>query len=100
MFTTFVAVQAHAADIEIDVHNFTVEHGIARVVFYAKNRLGEEVTDVFIDCAFLDKDKRAIGIGRALVESIPAKGDAFDDAALATNQPVQFADCRVAKFTR
>lgn len=92
------ASAASAADIQIDVQNFTHERGIARAVMLVKNRSSKPAKDVFIDCAFLGEDKRAIGIGRAHLESIPANGDAYDDASLVTDAKVAYADCRVRSF--
>ncbi|UIK05002.1 hypothetical protein [Neorhizobium galegae] len=92
------ATAASAADIEIDVQNFSVERGVARAVMLVKNNLAKPVQGVFIDCAFLDGDKKAVGIGRAIINALAPNGDAYEEAALPTKASVQFVDCRVRSF--
>lgn len=89
---------ALADPIDIQVDNFTVDRGIAELVLKVTNTTGADVTDVFIDCAFLDANMRAIDIGKALIQNIPAGGYAYDKAAIARTAGVQHAECRVVKY--
>ncbi|MDP9837604.1 hypothetical protein J2T09_002356 [Neorhizobium huautlense] len=88
------ATPAVAAEIEIEVQNFTSKNGIARATMLVKNTSNETIRDVYIDCAFLGRDKRAVGIGKANIRNLPARGDAYTDASLVTNDDIKFVDCR------
>lgn len=86
-----------AAGFNIQVDNFYVDGGIATTVMKVTNETGADARSVFIDCVFLDKDHKAIDIGKALISAIPAGGHAYDKASAVTGDRVQFADCSVVK---
>lgn len=93
------AAPAYARDaISIDVDNFTAERGISTLVLKVTNNTGKAVESVFIDCAFLTEDERAIDIGKALISNIPAGGYAYDKASIPTTDGVSKAECRVVSF--
>ena len=92
-----LATPALGAGFDIQVDNFYVDGGIATVVMKVTNNTGLPAESVFIDCAFLDKDERAIEIGKALIPAIAAGGYAYDKAAAVTGDRVQFAACDVVR---
>lgn len=94
----FAATTASAASIDIDVQNFTAKDGISEVVMKVNNLLPTPVTNVFIDCAFLNSSQKAVDIGKAFVSSIEAGGYAYAKAAIPTTDDVKFVDCRVTKY--
>ena len=99
LLTGLLAAPVSAADgVTIEVHNFTVANGIAKAVIRVRNNLNAPIKNVFIDCAFLNSKKKAVGIGKANVSSIEANADTYEDAALVTQQEVKFVDCRVKSF--
>lgn len=95
-----VAFEAHAADIEVSIENFTKDGRILSAIMKVTNKTEQAVTNVYIDCAFLDKDKKAIDIGKSRVSRIEAKGYAYDKAAIVTDAKADFADCRVIDFDK
>jgi hypothetical protein len=95
IFAAVVAsTPALAADVQIDVQNFTLQNGIARATMLVTNTSERAISNVYVDCAFLGADKRAIGLGKANIRRLPAKGDAYAEAAFVTNAEVKFVDCR------
>lgn len=97
MFTALIA-PAWAADIEIEIDNFTANRGISELVLRVTNNSSREVTNVFIDCVFMTKDNRAIDIGKALINRIPPGGTKFDKAAIPTTDGVAQAQCEVDRY--
>lgn len=97
-FLIFAAMLASApalaADVQIDVQNFTSKNGIARATMLVTNMSERVIANVYVDCAFLGADKRAVGLGKANIRNLPARGDAYADAALVTSAEVKFVDCR------
>lgn len=92
-----LAGHASAGEIDIQVDNFTLQNGIAEAVLKVSNNTGRDVSNVFIDCAFLDSDKRAIDIGKAMIPALPAGQYAYDKASAVTGEGIEFADCRVTR---
>lgn len=92
------AAPAAADDFNIEVENFTADRGISTIVMKVTNMTGRDVRQVFIDCVFLDKDNKAIDIGKALIPSIANEASAYDKAAIPTTEGVQFAQCGVKQF--
>jgi len=90
--------QALANEIDISVDNFSQSGGIVSAVLKLTNNLDQPVTQVFVDCAFLREDKRAIDIGKEIVSQIDAKSYAYGKAAIVTDQKVRYADCRVTSY--
>lgn len=88
---------AAAGEIDIQIDNFTMQGNIAEVVMKVTNNTGRDVSNVFIDCAFLDSDKRAIDIGKAMIPAIATGGYAYDKASAVTGEGIEFADCRVTR---
>lgn len=86
-----------AEGIDIQVDNFTAQGGISEIVMKVLNNTDEAVTNVFIDCAFLRENGKAIDIGKALIPSIAAHSYAYDKAAITTTNGVAKADCRVVR---
>lgn len=95
--TWALATPALGAGFDIQVDNFYVDGGIATVVMKVTNNTGADAKDVFVDCAFLDKEERAIEIGKALISTIAAGASAYEKAAAVTGDRVQFADCNVVR---
>ncbi len=87
-----------AGDIEIDVQNFTASKGISDLVLKITNNTGKSLEMIFVDCAFLDKNKRALAIGKAIISNVDAGGYAYDTASIARSQGVAHAECRVTDY--
>ena len=97
-FVLLVAGQVSAGDVSVAVENFTHERGIATAVLKVTNNLGKTANNVFVDCAFLDGEKKAIDVSSALIESISTNDHAYDKAAITTKRDFQYVECRVGKF--
>ena len=95
--TWALATPALGAGFDIQVDNFYVDGDIATVVMKVTNNTGEDAANVFIDCAFLDKEERAIDIGKALIPAIAAGRYAYDKASAVTGGRVQYAACDVVR---
>ena len=93
--TWALATPALGAGFDIQVDNFYVDGGIATVVMKVTNNTGKAADSVFIDCAFLDKEERAIEIGKALIPAIEAGEFVYDKASAVTGDRVQYAACDV-----
>ena len=91
---------ANANDIDLAVDNFSKDGQIVSAVIKLTNNLDQEVSDVYVDCAFLREDKRAIDIGKELINRIDAKGYAYGKASIVTAEKVRYADCKVTNFDR
>lgn len=87
-----------AGTIEVGVENFTQERRVAKAIIKVTNNLGKPVSNVFVDCAFLNKEKKAVDVSSALIEKISPNEYAYDKASIVTDHEVQYIDCRVAKF--
>lgn len=97
--TALACAGAWAAEpIEIGIENFTAERGISTLILKVSNNTAAPLQTVFIDCAFLTEDERAIDIGKALVSNIPAGGYAYDKASIARTDGVAKAECRVVSY--
>lgn len=97
MVLAFLPAPAFAAGFDIQVDNFWLDGRIATVVMKVTNNTGKDASSIFIDCAFLDKDQKAIDIGRGLISQIPAGGYAYEKAAITGGERVQFAECQVVR---
>lgn len=91
-----IAGRAQANDIDLSIDNFSRNNSIVSAVLKVTNNLTTPVSSIFIDCAFLDGQKKAIDIGKANIDHIESKGYAYAKASIVTDQQIQFADCRVA----
>lgn len=92
------ATAAQAADIDIGIERFIQRNGISKAILKVTNHLPNKVTGVYIECAFLDSDRRAIDIGNSLINSIDANSYAYDSASIVAGEgAVKFADCRVIR---
>ena len=91
------ALPASAAGFDIQVDNFFVQDGIASAVMKVTNNTGAAAESVYIDCVFLDGERRAIEIGKALIPAIQAGGYAYDKASAVTGDAVKYAECGVRK---
>ena len=96
--SAMAATAAHADGIDIDIQNFTAHRGIAKIVMKVTNGTDADISSVFIDCAFLDGNKRAIDIGKAMIPSLPSGQYAYEEASIPRSDGVEFAECRVTKF--
>lgn len=75
---TALVVAQTIAGFDIKVENFTLDSGIAQVVLKVTNNTGKDARRVYIACTFLDKDQRAIDIGMALIDTLPAGAFAYE----------------------
>lgn len=88
---------AWSAGFDVDVENFTADRGIAEVVMKVTNNTGADARSVFVDCVFLDKNKRALDIGKALIPAIAAGDHAYDKARIPRAEGVEFVECGVKR---
>lgn len=86
---------ASAADIDLTVDNFWQDGKITSAVLKVSNHLDRPVTDIRIDCAFLDENKKAIDIGLETISQVEAQSYAYGKASIVTGRKVSFAECRV-----
>lgn len=91
-----LATAAQAADIDVGVERFISRNGISKAILKVTNHLPNKVSGVYVECAFLDSERRAIDIGNALIGSIDAHSYAYDSASIVASEgTVKYADCRV-----
>lgn len=90
-----VVTAASGEDIDVHVDNFFVETGVSTVVLKITNNTATTVANVFVSCAFLDADQRAIDVGKAWVTDLKPKQVAYDKARIPSSKGVQFAACSV-----
>jgi hypothetical protein len=69
-FAFLLAGQAIAGGVSVSVENFTQERRVAKAILKVTNDLGKPANNVFVDCAFLNKEKRAVDVSSALIEKI------------------------------
>lgn len=84
-----------AADVDIRIDNFSSDEWMSRAVIKVTNNSGQNLTNVFIDCTFLDGEKRALDIGKVLIPSLAAGAYAYDKAAIQTTGKEKFVECMV-----
>lgn len=96
--TASVPVGAQSDSFIVDVENFVADRGISKAVMKIENRTGRDAERIYIDCVFLDKDQKAIDIGKALIPFIRSGDAAYDTARIATSEGVQFVHCSVRQF--
>jgi hypothetical protein len=94
---TALVVAQTIAGFDIKVENFTLDSGIAQVVLKVTNNTGKDARRVYIACTFLDKDQRAIDIGMALIDTLPAGAFAYEKAGIPTTAGVQFVSCQISQ---
>lgn len=87
---------AYAADLTIRMDNFTLDGGVAEVVLKVTNTAGRDLRNVIIDCAFLDKEQRAINTGSTIIPLLADGAYAFKKVTAFRSDRAQFADCQVA----
>lgn len=95
MIKAYLIAAMTAASIDIDIQNFTAYRGISTITMAVTNNGTKTATRIFIDCVFLDKDMRAIDIGRDIVSNLPPGQTKFSQAAIPTTQGVEHAECYV-----
>ncbi|THK38156.1 hypothetical protein EHS39_11495 [Ensifer sp. MPMI2T] len=93
-----MAGQAIAGGVSVSVENFTHERRVAKAIIKVTNDLGKTAKNVFVDCAFLNKEKKAVDVSSALIEKISTNDYAYDKASIVTDHDIQYIECRVAKF--
>lgn len=99
LFALMLAVTPLPGDFDIRVDNFTAERGISQIVMTVTNRTPRDAERVYVECVFMTEDERAIDIGRELIPSIPAGGQALGKAAIPTTAGVSKASCSVTRAT-
>lgn len=90
-----VSGAANASEIDIDVENFTARNGLSELVLKVSNDTSVNFEKVYIDCAFLDKDMRALDVGRAVVRGLSAGAHVYEKASVPVSDGVAHAQCRV-----
>jgi hypothetical protein len=95
-FFALLATPAFAGSLDIQVDNFTVDRGIHHVVMKVTNSTSRTLENTYINCAILDRDKRAIGIAKANIEIMYPGSHRYEDATLVSSQRGQYVECRTA----
>lgn len=90
---------ANAAEIDIQIDNFTSDRGIASAVMKVANTSSRRLSSIFIDCAFLDENRKAIDIGKAVIQRIDAGGYAYEKASIVATGREKFVECSVNNFS-
>ncbi|MFC5584434.1 hypothetical protein ACFPOD_04870 [Nitratireductor kimnyeongensis] len=84
-----------AGEIDIDIENFTAAGGVSELVFKVSNNTNDDLRSVFVNCAFMNKDMKAIDIGKVLISTIPANDFVYEKASIQRSDGVAHAQCRV-----
>lgn len=101
VFTLAFLMAGHAiasGGISVSIENFTQDRRVAKAVLKVTSNLGKPASNVFVDCAFLNEEKKAVDVSSALIEKIPTNDHAYDKASIVTDHDVKYIECRVAKF--
>jgi hypothetical protein len=94
-----MAAPALAQDaVSFEVDNFFVDSGITTAVLAVTNNLETPVTSVFLSCAFLNDEEKAIDVGGGLISRLDAGETAYERVSIGTGDGVQYARCRVEKY--
>jgi len=64
------STSASAADIDVDVLQIVLRYGTVQADLRITNNLPTSVGPIYINCAFLDANRRFIDIGRGLVTAV------------------------------
>lgn len=84
---------ALADSVGIEVDNFFVETGISTAVLKITNNSSATIANVFVSCAFLGADKKAIDVGKAWVTDLRPGQTRYENARIASSAGVQYARC-------
>lgn len=87
------AAPAMAQSMDIRIDSFTADRGRSEVIVRVTNNTGADARSIFVDCTFMDTDKRAIDIGRALIPVLAAGDHAFEKAAISRTDGVDYVEC-------
>ncbi|MBB4587918.1 hypothetical protein GGE50_003822 [Rhizobium leguminosarum] len=91
-----VSTPASAADIDIDVQELALRFGMVQADLKVTNNLPSRVGPIYINCAFLDANRRFIDVGRGLVVAIDPSSVAYTKAAIVTDEQVRSIECVVS----
>lgn len=94
-----IASPALASDVDFKYENFYRDQdmGRARIVLKIINDTPNVLT-VFVECAFLNADKRALDTSTLIASNVPAKGHAYADSWSARMNGIEHADCRIVRY--
>lgn len=91
-----VSTPASAADIDIDVQELALRFGMVQADLKVTNNLPSRVGPIYINCSFLDANRRFIDVGRGLVAAIDPSSVAYTKAAIVTDKQVRSIECVVS----
>lgn len=99
LYAALILASVTAADISFEVENFTAQNGISEVVLKVTNHADTGARRVYISCAFLTEDLKAIDVGRALISTLGPGQTKYEKAGIPTTAGVAKAQCYVDRVT-
>ncbi|MCZ7854697.1 hypothetical protein O9X99_19715 [Agrobacterium salinitolerans] len=94
------STSASAADIDVDVLQIVLRYGMVQADLKITNNLPTRVGPIYINCAFLDANRRFIDIGRGLVTAVAPGSAAYTKTAIVTDEQIQSAKCMISNPQR
>lgn len=89
-----------AGELVFSYENFYVDRdlGRSRVVLKLTNKTGAHIDMAFIECAFMDKNERALDTAALISSNIPNNESSFVDGWSSQDSRVDKVSCRVARY--
>lgn len=83
MFKIILAASAATSiNVNVDMQNVERDGDIVKAVFQVQNTETTPYSSVFVECAFLDKDKRALDVVVAHVQNVQPNTTRYGKASL------------------
>lgn len=91
---------AHAGELVFSYENFYADNdrGRSKVVLKITNNTGGSVDMAFIECAFMDKNERALDTAVLISSNIPNNASSYVDGWSSKDSRIDKVSCRVASY--
>lgn len=86
-----------AGGLSLDVERLSVDGGEATAIVKVTNSGSEGYRVIFVDCAFLDAQKAAVGVGKAMLSNVSPGEAAYDDVKIFDVPGVESVRCRISQ---
>ena len=88
---------AFAADLSVEVDNLKRSDGWIEAIVRVTNGGSAAFSTIYVDCAFLDANGRAIDTGMASIANLTPGATAFGSAEIEDDPAIASAACRIAE---
>jgi len=86
-----------ASGLSLEVERLSVDRGHATAIVKVVNSGPSSYQAIFVECAFLDAGKKALGVGLALLSNLPSGETAYGDVKELNVPDTESVRCRISR---